>query len=103
MEFPNLHQFGVVYEMSLDMIAYKRTVYSTMDWVSDIGGLSSAMTAVFALMLKLLKFQAVDFYLISRLYKRKTLEEGKTSDDEEIVDETYKDDEDLYLSLKGIS
>ena len=51
------------------------------------------MTAMFALLIKVLKFQAVDFYLISRLYKRKLLEEGKTSDDEGHKSDQEKDDE----------
>ena len=65
-----------------------------LDWVADIGGLSSAMTAVFFLFLKLVKFQAVDFYLISRLYTRTQLDSGKTSDDEEpelVIEESEND------------
>ena len=64
------------------MVSYTRTVYSLLDWFSDIGGISSALTAAFTMLIKVMKFQAVDFYIISRLYKRKQLVEGKTSDDE---------------------
>ena len=75
-----------------------------LDWVADIGGLSSAMTAVFFLFLKLVKFQAVDFYLISRLYTRTQLDSGKTSDDEEPeLDETKDKDESEFLSLNLIN
>ena len=44
-EFDNLSQFGVVYEVNLDLTTYTRTVYSFLDWVSDIGGLSTAIAA----------------------------------------------------------
>ena len=47
MEFNNLHQFGVTYEMNLDLTEYNRKVYGFLDWLSDLGGLSSALLALF--------------------------------------------------------
>ena len=48
MEYNNLHQFGVVYEMSLDLVEHQRQVYGFLDWLSDCGGLASAMIALMA-------------------------------------------------------
>ena len=56
MEFDNEHQFGVAYEMSLDLITYERTVYGFLEWLSDLGGLASALVAVQALILKALLY-----------------------------------------------
>ena len=111
MEFDNLHWFGVTYEMSLNKDHYTRTVYSSLDWLSDIGGISTAISAMFGLLIKVLMYQEVDFYLISKLYKRKHIVEGKTSDDETVnsddekdTPETEKTDEsDEYLSLDRIN
>ena len=52
MEFDNDHQFGVAYELSLDLMTYERTVYGFLDWVSDLGGLASAVVAAYAVILK---------------------------------------------------
>ena len=35
--------FGVTYELSSQRIEYSRTVYSIFDYLSDVGGLSSAL------------------------------------------------------------
>ena len=51
MEFDNLHQFGVAYEMSFDIVKYERTVYSLLDWLSDIGGLASALMSILGIIL----------------------------------------------------
>ena len=56
MEFDNNHQFGVAYEMSLDLITYERTVYGFLEWVSDLGGLASALIAFQAVILKMLMY-----------------------------------------------
>ena len=53
MEFNNLHQFGVVYEMNLDSVWHERKVYGFLDWLSDIGGLVSALMAGFAVILRI--------------------------------------------------
>ena len=56
MEFDNDHQFGVAYEMSLDLMTYERTVYGFLEWLSDLGGLASALIAVQAIVLKMLMY-----------------------------------------------
>ena len=86
-EFDNLSQFGVVYEVNLDLTSYTRTVYSFLDWVSDIGGLSSAIAAFQAFLLNIFFYQALDYFMVSELYGRKQLKgrvepEGSESNDD---------------------
>ena len=50
--------------MDLDLVTYQRTVYSFLDWLSDLGGLTSALTAVFAIVLKIVMYQAMDYYMV---------------------------------------
>ena len=64
MELENLHMFGVVYEMNLDLLTYKRTVYSFLEWVSELGGLVSALMAFFAVVNKIFMYQALDFSMV---------------------------------------
>ena len=61
-------------------------MYNYLDWVSDIGGITSALMAFFTIVKMCIQFQSVDFYLVSRLYKRSQLQSGKTSDDEDELD-----------------
>ena len=49
MEFNDHLMFAVVYELNLDLVTYSRTVYSFLEWVAEIGGLTSALLAVFAI------------------------------------------------------
>ena len=56
MEFNNNHQFGVVYEMHLDLTSHERIVYGVLDWLSDVGGLVSALMAAFAVILRLFMY-----------------------------------------------
>ena len=70
MEFDNLHQFGVVYEMHLDQVSHERIVYGFLDWLSDLGGLVSALMAAFAVILRIFMYQALDFHMVERLFSR---------------------------------
>lgn len=70
MEFNNLNQFGVVYEMNLDSVWHERKVYGFLDWLSDLGGLVSALMAVFAIIFKIFMYQALDYFMVERLFTR---------------------------------
>ena len=52
MEFKNLHQYGVVYQMDLDLVIYQRQVYGILDCLSDLGGLTSGLYAIFTIFIK---------------------------------------------------
>ena len=70
MEYNNLHQFGVVFEMSLDLVEHQRQVYGFLDWLSDCGGLASALTAMIGILGNILMFELLDFYMVEQLYSR---------------------------------
>ena len=59
-----MSQFGVVYEVNLDLTTYARTVYSSLDLISDIGGLATSIGALMALLLKIHSFQALDYFMV---------------------------------------
>ena len=71
----HLHQFGVVYEMNLDLVTYRRAVYNLLEWVSQIGGLSSALISGYLIVFKVLMYKAIEFHLVERVYKRSELKE----------------------------
>ena len=73
MEFDNLHQFGVVYEMHLDFMEYTRIIYGLQDWLSDCGGLTIALMALFKVITKIVMYQVLDYNMMIQLYKRKEL------------------------------
>ena len=50
-EFEDNSHFLLRYEMSDSLIEYQRSVYSALDWLGDIGGLSEAIKAIFILIL----------------------------------------------------
>ena len=56
MEYDNNHQFGVVYEMHLDLTSHERIVYGFLDWLSDLGGLVSALMAAFGIILRIFMY-----------------------------------------------
>ena len=60
--------------MNLDSIWHERKVYGFLDWLSDIGGLVSALMAGFAVILRICMYQALDFHMVERLFTREQLE-----------------------------
>ena len=70
MEYGTLPQFGVVFEMNHDLKTYQRTIYSFLEWLSEIGGLYGALYAIFSVLLKLISYRAIDYYIVGQLYSR---------------------------------
>ena len=81
MEFDKFSHMGVVYEMDFDMRSFDRRVYTVLDWLSDVGGLSRAISAGFGMVYGLLTLNSLQWFLIEKIFKRKQL-------DPEIPDET---------------
>ena len=69
-EFNDLVHMGVIFEMDLDATTVDRVVYSVVDWLSDLGGLSSTLISIFTGLFFLLKYNNLDFYMVSKLYSR---------------------------------
>ena len=82
MEYNNLHQFGVVFQINLDFIQYERQVYGILDWLSDCGGLSSALFAILSIASKILMYQLLDYYMVKCLYTKQELESSIRSEDQ---------------------
>ena len=80
MEFDVFSHMGVVYEMDFDMRSYHRRVYTILDWLSDVGGLSGALFAAFGAICRILTFNGLHCFLIESLYKRKQLEHKNTNE-----------------------
>ena len=51
MNYDNNFQNAVTLEMSLMKKVYFRSVYGTLDFAADLGGLSSAIRSIFSLIL----------------------------------------------------
>ena len=87
MEYGTLPQFGVVYEMNHDLITHQRTIYSFLEWLSEIGGLYGAFYAIFSVLLKMTQYRAIDYYIVGQLYSRDQVindsEPGENSDNDE--------------------
>ena len=74
MEFDKFSHMGVVYEMDFDMRSFDRRVYTVLDWLSDVGGLSRAISAGFGMIYGLLTFNSMQWFLVEKIFKRKLLD-----------------------------
>ena len=55
--------------MDLTRIRYERTRYTFFDLLSDVGGLSGMFASVFTIFVSIWNLNALDNYLVSKLYK----------------------------------
>ena len=56
--YKNLFQNAVTFEMSLNQKQYFRRVYSLLDFLSDVGGLYSAVSPICMLLIVLMNFNS---------------------------------------------
>ena len=56
---------AITFELSRTQIEYTRRVYSTLDFLGDIGGLFGALGPMFFLGVKLLQFKGLYMFLMS--------------------------------------
>ena len=59
---------AVTFEMNLSKKMYSRTIYSTLDFISDIGGLFGAMKPLILSFLLLINFYASYQYIMHELF-----------------------------------
>ena len=57
--------FGVTYELNLDRYYQKRTVYSIPDYLSNIGGLSSAVQPICFLFVVIFQYRGSYMYIMN--------------------------------------
>ena len=61
-------QFFVTFEMNLDMNTMRFTSYSLFDFISQIGGLATALTTGCTAVVLVLQFRALHLYLSTHLF-----------------------------------
>ena len=64
---------GYSIEMSLDKVEYSRSIYSLLDFLGDVGGLSSILLEI-GLSLGFLFSPALDEFLASNIFKARSKE-----------------------------
>ena len=62
-------QMDISIEMNLDQITIARSVYTTLDVLSDIGGIQGILMSGMGMLLGIWNYQNFDNYMASRLYK----------------------------------
>ena len=60
---------SITVEMDFDITTYEREVYTSLELLSDIGGLSGMLMTVFGFLIMTWNFQIFDNYLVSKLFK----------------------------------
>lgn len=67
-EFNDSVQLAITYELNRDLRIIRRHVYSILDYLGDLGGLSSSLFALFAVCIIVFQYKAAINYVSSRLY-----------------------------------
>ena len=68
-EKPDETWVSVTIERSLDLQSYERSLYTVLDFLSDIGGFHGMLVLVAATLASAWTFNDFDNYLVSRLFK----------------------------------
>ena len=56
---------SITFELSRTRVEYTRTVYSSLDFLGDIGGLFGALGPIFAIGVKVLQYRGIYMFLMS--------------------------------------
>ena len=59
---------SVEFEMSMDQVSVQRNIYTSLDLLSDIGGIQGILFSLFAIIVALFNTDHFDEYFIARLY-----------------------------------
>ena len=57
--YKNKMHNSITYEMSLSRVEYTRTVYSTLDFLRDIGGLFAALGPAFGIIVTVFQYRGI--------------------------------------------
>ena len=85
----------VTFEFDLTLYRIDRDVYSILDWVGDLGGLSEGLIIIFGIMITFSQFNSFEHYMIENLYKPPKDKRNSKSPYEDTDDpkERYFDDQ----------
>ena len=76
-EFQDNVHLQITFEFDLTLYRIDRNVYSTLDWIGDVGGLSEGLYIILNILLGLFQYKALEHFLIERLFlKPKLLRDG---------------------------
>ena len=67
--YNNRLQNAITFEMSMNLNEYTRTVYSIMDFMSELGGLFSAITLIFGTIIGVLQYRGMYMIVTSLMLK----------------------------------
>ena len=67
-DFDDNVQLAVTYELSRDLRIIRRSVYSILDLLGDIGGLAGALRALFSFAVIIFQYKAVISYISQHTY-----------------------------------
>ena len=71
-EKPDNTWLSITVEMNLDLMTYERTIYTMFDLLSDIGGLSSILISIFAVIASTWNYDKFDNMMVAHLFKIKS-------------------------------
>ena len=79
-EMPDKFWVSVSFEMDLNMMHFERKLYTVFDMLSDVGGLLGILVTITAVFSGMWNFQALDNFMVSRLFKIKRPKEPIKTD-----------------------
>ena len=68
----NLGHVSVTYEMDLNLHLIERTVYTSLDWLGDVGGLMSVLINIGSFVLVFLSGNGLHYMLLTKIFKKET-------------------------------
>ena len=74
--FDEVHM-ETVYEVNLDLRRLRRSVYSLLDWIGDVGGLFEAMSVVFGLIVAVYQYKVLEQFLVRNLFMWKEFKDDQ--------------------------
>ena len=66
--YNNHWQKTISYEVSLDQLVYQRIVYSKLDFLRDMGGLTAAMNALFYGLIVVTQYRGAMYFLMTETF-----------------------------------
>ena len=79
--YNNRFQNAITFEMSMNLNEYTRTVYSIMDFMSELGGLFSAITLIFGTIIGVLQYRGMYMIVTSLMLKSRERFNQSNKDD----------------------
>ena len=87
-EFVDNVWLSITVEMDFDITTYEREVYTCLELLSDIGGLSGMLMTVFGFLIMTWNYQVLDNFLVSKLFKIRKPEE-QLDENENYFNQSY--------------